>query len=370
MQNQEITPSEVLETAPLPNSTLPIELSTLANEVDESKRIAVTASLNDVFYKTQALLQSVEQIEITSPYDTARIKLANMLRLEAKNERLAAEKLFDAKRSDVQQQMARYKTEDALYLKAKQTMQIQYKHIEEVAEYKAKFAERYEAEQKELRYAERVAKLQPYNVDLTFINLREMPDESFQAFLNQQETLRLAAIEQEKREEAARIEAEKAREEAERLRLDNEKLEADRIKAEQEKARIEQEKAAEKAREEAERKAKEEAEKEAARQAELKKAREQEQAAKEREEAARKKEAEAAKQLADIEAEKQKRRDFEAAETARLAKLDDKGKLVEFKKQLESIEYPECKHEKNQVAIGAAKERIGKIIDYLAEQIK
>ena len=368
MQNQEITPSEVLETsplptAPLPTSTLPIELSTLANEVDESKRLAVTTSLNDVFNKTQVLLQSVVQIEITSPDDIAQMKLANTLRLEAKNERLAAEKLFDAKRSDVQQQMARYKTEDALYLKAKQTMQIQYKHIEEVAEYKSKFLERYEAEQKELRYAERVAKLQPYNIDLTFINLREMPDESFQAFLNQQETLRLASIEQEKREEAARIEAEKAREEAERLRLENEKLEADRIKAEQEKARIEAEKAAEIARIEAEKKAKEEAEKEAARQAELK-------AAREREEAARQREAEAAKQLADIEAEKQKRRDFEAAETARLAKLDDKGKLVEFKKQLESIEYPECKHEKNQVAIGAAKERIGKIIDYLAEQIK
>ena len=363
MQNQEITPSEVLATSPLPTATLPIELSTLANEVDESKRIAVTTSLNDVFNKTQALLESVEQIEISSPDETDKMKLANTLRLEAKNERLAAEKLFDAKRSDVQQQMARYKTEDALYLKAKQTMQIQYKHIEEVAEYKAKFAERYEAEQKELRYAERVAKLQPYNVDLTFINLREMPDESFQAFLNQQETLRLAAIEQEKREEAARIEAEKALEEAERLRLENEKLEADRIKAEQEKARIEAEKAAEIARIEAEKKAKEEAEKEAARQAELK-------AAKEREEAARQREAEAAKQLAEIEAEKQKRREFEAAETARLAKLDDKGRLVEFKKQLESIEYPDCKDEKNKVAVAAARDRIGKICEYLAEQIK
>lgn len=72
----------------------------------------------------------------------------------------------------------------------------------------------------------------------------------------------------------------------------------------------------------------------------------------------------------EIEAEKQKRREFEAAETSRLAKLDDKGKLVEFKKQLESIEYPECKDEKNKAAITAAKERIGKICEYLAEQIK
>ena len=73
---------------------------------------------------------------VAGPDDKLGMKLANTARLNAKNARLAAEKIFDQKRDEVQAQMLSYQTEDKLWLKAKQTMIILFKEIEQAAEYK------------------------------------------------------------------------------------------------------------------------------------------------------------------------------------------------------------------------------------------
>ena len=59
------------------------------------------------------------------------IQMADAGRKNVKTARLAApEKVFDAKRADVQQKKSEYDLEDKLWLKAKQTAQILFKDIE------------------------------------------------------------------------------------------------------------------------------------------------------------------------------------------------------------------------------------------------
>ncbi len=59
------------------------------------------------------------------------IELAEVARKNSKQARLSAEKIFDAKREEVQNLKAEFDLEDKLWLKAKQVMQIKFKAIEE-----------------------------------------------------------------------------------------------------------------------------------------------------------------------------------------------------------------------------------------------
>ena len=68
--------------------------------------------------------EQLERVTVESIDDKVNMKLANTIRLGVRQVRLEAEKTFDAKRAEVQQKMLSYKTEDQLWLKAKQTMQI------------------------------------------------------------------------------------------------------------------------------------------------------------------------------------------------------------------------------------------------------
>lgn len=99
--------------------------------------------------------------------------------------------------------------------------------IEADLEEKEKFAERKEAERKAALKAERVELLKPYEEVITaaFIDLENMPEDSFKNILeNAKITLKA------KRDEAARIEAERIAkekaeaEERERIRIENERL--------------------------------------------------------------------------------------------------------------------------------------------------
>jgi hypothetical protein len=231
-----------------------------------------------------------------------------------------------------------------------------------LAEYQEKFIERYELEQAELKYQLRTAKLESFQVDTTFINLREMSDSDFELYYNNQKVQHEAKLEAERirksnEELQAKLDAQQAeidRKEREKKAQDDrvereKKAESDRIQAEAE--RIEREK--EKAQFEKEReKLKAENEKI---QAEKKAAQLELDNAKQRE-----------KKIQD---EKQKQIEAANKEAERLAKLGDSGKLKEFLNQLEAIDYPECKTKKNKDIIGLARERITKICDYLKTEI-
>ncbi len=119
-------------------------------------------------------------------------------------ERLEAEKKFDSKRDEVQAKMLSFKTEDSLWLKAKQTMQILTKELEEVAKWKEETKERFDAEQRELKIQDRILKVQKFNPNIQRSEFESMSDETFNSFLSGLEASYLAQIEAERKAEEAR----------------------------------------------------------------------------------------------------------------------------------------------------------------------
>jgi hypothetical protein len=118
------------------------------------------------------------------------------------------------------------------------------KGVEEKAEYKATFIERYEAEQLRMKIALRLEKIQRYDETITENDIASMSDIDFDMFLS---SVREAYEAEQKRIEEERIRAERLAEERikeqERIRAENKRLKAEveRQLAEIEKARKEKE---------------------------------------------------------------------------------------------------------------------------------
>jgi colicin import membrane protein len=241
---------------------LPEELAQIATGVSAEKRHEVQTVLNQVFQGVSKMRSQLDQVVVSDESDKTNMKLANTIRLGVRQVRLDAEKTFDAKRSEVQQAMLSFKTEDSLWLKAKQTMQILTKEIEENAKWKEETKARFDAEQKELKVQERILQLSKFSTSVSRSDFENMSDEFFSLFLSGIEKQYNDRIEAEKQAEIERIETEKAEiAERERIKFENEKLKAEaeakakeiealRQKTELEKIAIEQE--ARKAKEEAE----------------------------------------------------------------------------------------------------------------------
>jgi hypothetical protein len=209
---------------------LPTEVAKIAESVSVEKRDEVQAVLNQVFNGVAKMREQLDSVIVSSEDDKVNMKLANTIRLGVRQVRLEAERSFDAKRTEVQQQMSSYKTEDSLWLKSKQTMQILTKEIEANALWKEETKKRFEAEAKELKVQQRIIEVNKYT-ELERLEFENMSDESFLSFLSGLEATHKAKIEAEQKIEADRLAKEKAEKEAiENQRLENEKLKADAIK--------------------------------------------------------------------------------------------------------------------------------------------
>jgi hypothetical protein len=219
-----------IETVEVSEIALPQEVQSLALLVAPDKKEEVQTVLTQIFTGTSDWSNQVDAIHVKDVNDLMSITMADSARLNIKKARLAAEKIFDAKRAEVQQKMADFKTEDALWLKAKQVMVITFKAIEEKAEWKARYIERHEAEQKALRTEIRITKVRVFNPEITSAEIESMTDDSFNAFLSGIEKVHNEKIEAAKKIEEERIAKEKA-EAAERLRIEQENA---RLKAEAE----------------------------------------------------------------------------------------------------------------------------------------
>jgi len=251
---------------------LPAEVAQIAKGVSAEKVNEVHAVLTHVFTGVEQMKRQLESVVVADENDAINMKMANAIRLGVRQVRLNAEKTFDAKRAEVQAQMLSYKTEDQLWLKAKQTMQILTKEIEEMARYKEETKDRHLALEREKRIQQRATLVAQFAPTMTREEYEGLSDESFDMFLGvleqrhkqKIEEERLAAeareaqlkAEAEEREEKARIEREAA---AKALAEERIKNEEERIKAEQEQkrkneeaAKIQRELDAEKARAEAE----------------------------------------------------------------------------------------------------------------------
>lgn len=207
---------------------LPAEVAQIAQNVSVEKRNEVQTVLNQVFDGVTKMREQLDVVSVVDENDSVNMKLANTIRLGVKKVRLDAEKVFDAKREEVQTKMLGFKTEDSLWLKAKQTMIILTKEIEDLAKYKEETKQRIEAERKELKVQERIAKLAKFDSQVPRYEFENMSDEMFEMFFAGIEKAFKDKIEAEKKAEIERLEAiKKESEEREKQRLENERLKAE-----------------------------------------------------------------------------------------------------------------------------------------------
>ena len=249
-------------------TVLPAELAPLAAGVASEKSAQVMGVLGNVFSGVEKMRAALDAVTVQDEHDKAGMASAKQIRLEVKRTRVDAEDQFDTKRSQVQALMASHKTEDTLWLKAKQIMQTTCKEIEKLAEWKEATAERLAAERLELRTMERTRKVVVFSQEIHVSEYADMSDTAFEAFFV---GVKKAAAEKAEAEAAAKAEAEAAAkaeaEERTRLQAENERLEKEAAKAakaaKESEAKIRAEAEAEKAKAkaEAEAKAKAEAEK-------------------------------------------------------------------------------------------------------------
>lgn len=315
---------------------LPTEVIEIAKNVSIEKRNDVKNVLNSVFNGVAKMREQLDNIEVVDEKDKVNMQLANTIRLGVKRVRLDAEKTFDAKRQELQQAMLSYKTEDSLWLKAKQTMQILTKEIEETAKWKEETAKRYEEEKKELKKQQRIAKISQIAPEISSFEFENMTDETFESFYLALKKSYEEKIESEKKAEEERLAKLKAEaEERKRIETENLKLKAEAEKKAKE-LEIERKKQAEK---EAKLKAEADAREKAI----------EENAKKEREkqEAKLKEEME---EKAKIEAELKARKEKELAEKEakelaekKAKNAPDKEKLIAFANKIENLELPEIK---------------------------
>jgi hypothetical protein len=165
-------------------NTLPAEVEAIAQNVSIEKKSEVQSVLNHVFNGVAKMREQLQTINVIDENDKMSMNIARQVRLAVRNERLSAEKTFDMKRSEVQQAMLSFKTEDSLWLKAKQTMQILTKEIESQAEYLEKTAERAEAERKELKMQQRLFAVQKFAPEIQRHEFESMSDQVFETFLS------------------------------------------------------------------------------------------------------------------------------------------------------------------------------------------
>lgn len=340
---------------------MPAEVAKIAQNVSVEKRNEVQLVLNHVFNGVSKMRQQLDSVVVLDENDKTNMKLANTIRLGVRQVRLDAEKTFDAKRADVQAQMLSFKTEDQLWLKAKQTMQILTKEIEENARWKEETRQRYEDEQKELKIQQRIVQASKFAPEIQRGDFETMTDDAFNIFLSGIEKAYNDRIEAERKAEEERIAREKAEaEEKERVRLENERLKAEkeakekqlaeeRAKAEAERKALEEKARKEKAAADAKLKAEKEANEKL--QAEIK--------AKAEAEAKAKREAEA-KAAAELKAQQDAEKKAMAA--------PDKVKLNNFAKMLDELTMPELKSEEAQKILNDVKTLLTKTSNFIREK--
>lgn len=191
---------------------LPAEIQEASKGVSEAKRNEVQSVLKSVFDGVSKIKEQLSKIEIADENDLLNMSLANTVRLAVRQKRLDAAKIFDAKRAEVQAMMLGFQTEDKLWLKAKQVMEILTKEIEEQARYKHETKIRFDAQQKELKIQERILSVQKFNDQILRTEFENLSDDAFTIFLSGIEKTHNDKLEAERLENEARekvIEAQK-----------------------------------------------------------------------------------------------------------------------------------------------------------------
>jgi len=172
----------------------------------EEKKDVVKSLLAPFFAKAEEWKSQVDSIEITDPSQTDKMALAKTGRLQLRRYRLDAEKLIKEQREIVKARMADDVLEDKMLLRSGQMVVAVFDNLETKLEHKEKFAERWEAEQREIRRKERLAIIAEFGV-IEVPGLADFPQDAFDAYVTGLRAKRDAEIKAEQeRIEAARKE--------------------------------------------------------------------------------------------------------------------------------------------------------------------
>ena len=323
------------------------QLVQLTKEMNAPETVAksLVSRLNNFFTEAEKQKDAIDSIVVDRPDQIEEMKQAREIRLSIKNKRIEARDIVKAEREKLKAAMADFTLQDKLWLKSFQMLEAVCNNLETKAEEKEKFAERYEAEQKKLRYEERVNKLQKFNTDLSIYNLYEMENDSFEKLLANEKKLyedRLKAEEESIKRLKAEREAEKKHQEE--IKKENKRLKKE---AEEREQKLAQERAEQEKKLEAERKAREAAE------AKIKAEKE----------AQAKKEAEEKARLETI-----KKKEEEEKRAKMLA--PDKEKLIELAQQIDLLELPAVNSKEANSVIRATEEMLGKVSNYIRGKAK
>ena len=207
---------------------LPSEVMDIAKNVSVDKRTEVQTVLNQVFSGVEKMREKLNSVVVSDANDIMSMKIANTIRLEVRRVRLNAEDVFDLKRSEVQLKMLDYKTEDSLWLKAKQIVQILTKEVEALAKYKEDTKDRYDAELREMETQRRMVEVAKYS-DIHRAEYEYMSEASFQNFvigLKTVEEAKMAAAKKAEEDRVAAIQAQAAAVESQRIENEQMKVEA------------------------------------------------------------------------------------------------------------------------------------------------
>jgi len=323
------------------------DLVKLTRELSAPEAITKTlmTKMSSFFEEIEAQKAVIEGIVVTQPDQVAEMQQARGIRLMIAKKRFIARDIVKEEREKLKNAMSDFKLQDTLWLKSFQMLEAVCDNLEGKCEEKEKFAQRYEAEQKQIRYETRVAKLYQFGTDPSIYALSDMTDEAFEKLLENEKlacNARIAAQKKAEADEAAQAKAEADRQEA--IRKENIEL---RAQAEIKEKDLAKEREAGQKILDAERRAREAVE---------------------------------AKARAEKEAQAQK----EAAEATRLNTLKkaqedqdrkkllapDKDKLLELASMIEQIGMPAVKSNEASSVIRATEEMLGKVTNYIREKAK
>ena len=323
------------------------DLVKLTRDLSAPEAITKTlmAKMSSFFEEIEAQKAVIEGIVVTQPDQVAEMQQARGIRLQIAKRRFLARDIVKEERNKLKNAMADFKLQDTLWLKSFQMLEAVCDNLEGKCEEKEKFAQRYEAEQKQMRYETRVAKLYQFGTDPSIYALADMTDEAFEKLLENEKLAYNARIAAQKKAEAdAALEAKAEADRQEAVRLENIEL---RAQAEIKEKELAKEREAQQKILDAERKAREAVE---------------------------------AKARAEKEAQAQK----EAAEATRLNTLKkaqedqdrkkllapDKDKLLELASMIEQIGMPAVKSNEASSVIRATQDMLGKVTNYIREKAK
>ena len=323
------------------------DLVKLTRDLSAPEAITKTlmAKMSSFFEEVEAQKAVIEAIVVTKPDQGTEMQQARNIRLEIKARRIDARDIVKEEREKLKNAMSDFKLQDTLWLKSFQMLEAVCDNLESKCEEKEKFAERYEAEQKQMKCLARAAKLYQININPRNYALADMTDEVFEQLLKDEKLAYDALIAVRKIAEAEQAEIAKAEaDRQEAIRKENIELRA---------------------------------------QAEIK----EKELAKERADQARKLDAERkAREIVEVraKAEKDAQAQKEAAEATRLDTLKkaqedqdrkkllapDKEKLLELASMIEQIGMPAVKSNEASTVIRATQDMLVKVTNYIREKAK